>query len=150
MNTVKISYRSYYRNLGVMFTAGSIVWFILCSVVKLFNKKEWSRAVSAIEFIILILFLALIFGVYAYVKRLNRKRDRQDELYKENKAKTNQTFIDFLGRAGEALILFGVMLDRLEIKIDTVYVVGIIYLLYGVYNFIAMTNETDSDYGDDE
>lgn len=150
MSGTKISYRNYYRNLGILFTAGSIVWLILCSAVKVFNKKEWSRTVSAIELIILILLLALIFGAYFFVKKLNGRRDRQDELYKENRAKTDLTFIDLLSKAGVALILFGVMMDELEIKIEAVYAVGIVYLLYGVYNFIAMTSETDSDNGDEE
>lgn len=149
----KISYKKYYRLMGILGTAGGSMWIFYWVMDKFLpDIKKGHTLNNVINLIVSLVTLALIAVCITKIISTVGKRDTDDELAQQTTAKVNQTFISFLFTLACLFIsvttLFSEILGNLKITLNEYVITGLIWYCYAVYNFIGLYFESKFD--DDE
>lgn len=149
----KISYKKYYRLMGILDTAGGSMWIFYWVMDKFLpDIKKGHMLTNVINLIVSLVTLALIAVCITKIISTVGKRDTDDGLAQQTTAKVNQTFISFLFTLACLFIsvttLFSEILGNLKITLNEYVITGLIWYCYAVYNFIGLYFESKFD--DDE
>lgn len=149
----KISYKKYYKLMGILGTAGGSMWIFYWVMDKFLpDIKKGHTLNNVINLIVSLVTLALIAVCITKIISTVGKRDTDDELAQQTTAKVNQTFISFLFTLACLFIsvttLFSEILGNLKITLNEYVITGLIWYCYAVYNFIGLYFESKFD--DDE
>ncbi len=149
----KISYKKYYKLMGILGTAGGSMWIFYWVMDKFLpDIKKGHTLTNVINLIVSLVTLALIAVCITKIISTVGKRDTDDELAQQTTAKVNQTFISFLFTLACLFIsvttLFSEILGNLKITLNEYVITGLIWYCYAVYNFIGLYFESKFD--DDE
>lgn len=143
-----LSYRQYYKICVVYSIINALLW-AFWGVYELFIMKDSkSLLFTIITYALLFLSLFIVTEIYAVASAM---RDKEDELYKENVAKTNSSFLWFLFFAGFILFIAVCTIrnisdnNKITLTIHEGFIGSLIYFLYAVYNGIALHYENCSD-----
>lgn len=158
IKTDKISYKKYYRLMGILGTLGGTMWIFYWAMDKVLTDiKKGHTLANAINLIVSLGTLALIAVCITKIISTVGKRDTDDELAQQTTAKVNQTFISFLFTLAclfiSVMTLFSEVLGNLKITLNEYVITGLIWFCYAVYNFIGLYFESkfdDIDNEDDE
>ena len=158
IKTDKISYKKYYRLMGILGTLGGAMWIFYWVMDKVLpDIKKGHTLANAINLIVSLGTLALIAVCITKIISTVGKRDTDDELAQQTTAKVNQTFISFLFTLAclfiSVMTLFSEVLGNLKITLNEYVITGLIWFCYAVYNFIGLYFESkfdDIDNEDDE
>ncbi|WP_298485153.1 hypothetical protein [uncultured Ruminococcus sp.] len=153
IKTDKISYKKYYRLMGILGTAGGSMWIFYWVMDKFLpDIKKGHTLTNVINLIVSLVTLALIAVCITKIISTVGKRDTDDELAQQTTAKVNQTFISFMFTLACLFIsvttLFSELLGNLKITLNEYVITGLIWYCYAVYNFIGLYFESKFD--DDE
>lgn len=153
IKTDKISYKKYYRQMGILGTLGSSMWIFYWAMDKFLpDIKKGHTLTNVINLIVSLGTLALIAVCITKIISTVGKRDTDDELAQQTTAKVNQTFISFLFTVACLFIsvttLFSEILGNLKITLNEYVITGLIWYCFAVYNFIGLYFESKFD--DDE
>lgn len=149
----KISYKKYYRLMGILGTAGGSMWIFYWVMDKFLpDIKKGHTLTNVINLIVSLGTLALIAICITKMISTAGKRDTDDELTQQTTAKVNQTFITFLFTIAclfiSVMTLFSDILGRFKVTLNEYVITGLIWFCYAVYNFIGLYFESKFD--DDE
>lgn len=149
----KISYKKYYKLMGILGTAGGSMWIFYWVMDKFLpDIKKGHTLTNVINLIVSLVTLALIAVCITKIISTVGKRDTDDELAQQTTAKVNQTFISFMFTLACLFIsvttLFSELLGNLKITLNEYVITGLIWYCYAVYNFIGLYFESKFD--DDE
>lgn len=149
----KISYKKYYRLMGILGTAGGSMWIFYWVMDKFLpDIKKGHTLTNVINLIVSLGTLALIAICITKMISTVGKRDTNDELTQQTTAKVNQTFITFLFTIAclfiSVMTLFSDILGRFKVTLNEYVITGLIWFCYSVYNFIGLYFESKFD--DDE
>lgn len=141
-----LSYKTYYKISIIYCIISCIIWAVWGAVELLVMKDNKSLTANIIFYALLFVSVAVTLHIYAIASAM---RDKEDELYKENVAKTNSSFLWFLFFAGFVLFM-GVSVvkgftDAVTLPLHEAFIGALIYALYAVYNGIAMHYESSAD-----
>lgn len=146
-----LSYRQYYKICVIYSIINAFLW-AFWGIAELFIMNDNKSLLFTITtYALLFLSFFIVTEIYAVASAM---RDKEDELYKENVAKTNSSFLWFLFFAGFALFIaitiFRNFSDTLTLTLHQGFIGSVMYLLYAVYNGIALhyencTAEEDAD-----
>ena len=141
-----LSYRTYYRISVIYCIVSCIIWAVWGAVELLVMKDNKSLAANIIFYGLLFVSVTITIQIYMLASAM---RDKEDELYKENVAKTNSSFLWFLFFAGFTLFI-GVSVvkgftDAVTLPLHEAFIGALIYALYAVYNGIALHYEGSAD-----
>lgn len=158
LKTDKISYKKYYRLMGILGAVGGFMWIFYWAVEKFFPDFEKGNAVAnAINLIVSLGTLGLIGVCITKMISAVGKRDKEDELVIMTKAKINQTFISFLFTIAFLFICVTTYISNffasIRITLNFYVVTGIVWLCFSLYNFIGLYFESkfnDSDNNKEE
>lgn len=146
-----LSYRQYYKISVAYSVVSSIIWGIW-GIVDLFIMKD-NNSPAATIVVYGLLFVSIIVTLHIYMIA-SAMRDKEDELYKVNVAKANSSFLWFLFFAGFVLfIAVGVLkgiTETITIPLHEGFIGAVIYMLYAVYNGIALHYESCADIAEEE
>lgn len=150
IKTDKISYKKYYRQMGILGTLGGSMWIFYWAMDKFLPEiKKGHTLTNVINLIVSLGTLALIAVCITKIISTVGKRDTDDELAQQTTAKVNQTFISFLFTVACLFIsvttLFSEILGRLHITLNEYVITGAIWFCYAVYNFIGLYFESKFD-----
>lgn len=153
IKTDKISYKKYYRQMGILGTFGGSMWIFYWAMDKFLpDIKKGHTLTNVINLIVSLGTLALIAVCITKIISTVGKRDTDDELAQQTTAKINQTFISFLFTVACLFIsvttLFSEILGNLKITLNEYVITGLIWYCFAVYNFIGLYFESKFD--DDE
>lgn len=153
IKTDKISYKKYYRQMGILGTLGGSMWIFYWAMDKFLPEiKKGHTLTNVINLIVSLGTLALIAVCITKIISTVGKRDTDDELAQQTTAKVNQTFISFLFSVACLFIsvttLFSEILGNLKIMLNEYVITGLIWYCFAVYNFIGLYFESKFD--DDE
>lgn len=153
IKTDKISYKKYYRQMGILGTLGGSMWIFYWAMDKFLpDIKKGHTLTNLINLIVSLGTLALIAVCITKIISTVGKRDTDDELAQQTTAKVNQTFISFLFSVACLFIsvttLFSEILGTLKITLNEYVITGLIWYCFAVYNFIGLYFESKFD--DDE
>lgn len=153
IKTDKISYKKYYRQMGILGTLGGSMWIFYWAMDKFLpDIKKGHTLTNVINLIVSLGTLALIAVCITKIISTVGKRDTDDELAQQTTAKVNQTFISFLFTVACLFIsvttLFSEILGNLKITLNEYVITGLIWYCFAVYNFIGLYFESKFD--DDE
>lgn len=153
IKTDKISYKKYYRQMGILGTLGGSMWIFYWAMDKFLpDIKKGHTLTNVINLIVSLGTLALIAVCITKIISTVGKRDTDDELAQQTTAKVNQTFISFLFTVACLFIsvttLFSEILGTLKITLNEYVITGLIWYCFAVYNFIGLYFESKFD--DDE
>lgn len=153
IKTDKISYKKYYRQMGILGTLGGSMWIFYWAMDKFLpDIKKGHTLTNVINLIVSLGTLALIAVCITKIISTVGKRDTDDELAQQTTAKVNQTFISFLFSVACLFIsvttLFSEILGNLKITLNEYVITGLIWYCFAVYNFIGLYFESKFD--DDE
>ncbi len=141
----KASYKKYYRSMAVMSAVGAVIWEGYCILDTFLPISRENIIVSYINLgFSLVMWLLLIF-LNTKMLVFALRRDKKDELYKENKAKTDSLFIDVIYYVAIGLALISPSLQKVQFTFHSGFIWGILYLAFSVYNFIALYYEVGSE-----
>lgn len=148
-----ISYRQYYKICVIYSIINAFLW-AFWGIAELFIMKDnKSLLFTIITYALLFLSFFLVTEIYAVASAM---RDKEDELYKENIAKTNSSFLWFLFFAGFAVFIAVCTIRNISdnntftLTIHEGFIGSLIYLLYAVYNGIALRYENYTAEEDDD
>ncbi len=146
MKTDKISYKKYYRQMGILGTLGGAMWIFYWVMEKVLPDTEKGHTLTnVINLIVSLGTLALIAVMISTVG----KRDTDDEFAQQTTAKINQTFISFLFTLAclfiSVMTLFSDILGRFKVTLNEYVITGLIWFCYAVYNFIGLYFESKFD-----
>ncbi len=148
-----LSYNKYYKICVIYSIINTFLW-AFWGIAELFIMKEnKSLLFTIITYVLLFLSFFVVTEIFAVASAM---RDKEDELYKENVAKTNSSFLWFLFFAGFAMFIVVCTVrnisdtNTVNLTIHEGFVGALVYLLYGVYNGIALHYENCSDTEDDD
>lgn len=149
----KISYKKYYRLMGILGTAGGSMWIFYWVMDKFLpDIKKGHTLTNVINLIVSLGTLALIAICITKMISTVGKRDTNDELTQQTTAKVNQTFITFLFTIAclfiSVMTLFSDILGRFKVTLNENVITGLIWFCYALYNFIGLYFESKFD--DDE
>lgn len=124
-----------------------IGWSVIFSFVMNDNKKLLPNIILVILFFISLSFISQIELLTAGM------RDKEDELYRENIAKTNSLFLWIMFFMGCAIFLTFMIVpyfkDNITLSLDGKFIAGFVagfmYLMNAVYHYIALRYERSSD-----
>lgn len=153
IKTDKISYKKYYRQMGILGTLGGAMWIFYWVMEKVLPAiKKGHTLTNVINLIVSLGTLALIAICITKMISTFGKRDTDDELTQQTTAKVNQTFITFLFTIAclfiSVMTLFSDILGRFKVTLNEYVITGLIWFCYAVYNFIGLYFESKFD--DDE
>lgn len=153
IKTDKISYKKYYRQMGILGTLGGAMWIFYWVMEKVLPAiKKGHTLTNVINLIVSLGTLALIAIFITKMISTVSKRDTNDELTQQTTAKVNQTFITFLFTIAclfiSVMTLFSDILGRFKVTLNEYAITGLIWFCYAVYNFIGLYFESKFD--DDE
>ena len=153
IKTDKISYKKYYRQMGILGTLGGAMWIFYWVMEKVLPAiKKGHTLTNVINLIVSLGTLALIAICITKMISTVGKRDTNDELTQQTTAKVNQTFITFLFTIAclfiSVMTLFSDILGRFKVTLNEYVITGLIWFCYAVYNFIGLYFESKFD--DDE
>ena len=148
--TDKISYKKYYRQMGILGTLGGAMWIFYWIMDKVLPEiKKGHNFTNVVNLIVSLGTLALIAVCTTKMISTVGKRDTDDELAQQTTAKINQTFISFLFTIAclfvSVMTLFSEILGRLHITLNEYVITGAIWFCYAVYNFIGLYFERKFD-----
>lgn len=140
----KLSYRRLYLRHALVGLFMAAIWGGYYALSKL---TEGSRIL--IRFLVFALMIAAVFVTMTVFILNSARRDREDELARENIAKTNSRFISFMAFTGFVLFIictcfFGDS-QKITIEIHYAWIASVIYLFFAVYYFIAMYFEAKTE-----
>ena len=142
IKTDKISYKKYYRQMGILGTLGGSMWIF-------YWVKKGHTLTNVINLIVSLGTLALIAICITKMISTVGKRDTNDELTQQTTAKVNQTFITFLFTIAclfiSVMTLFSDILGRFKVTLNEYVITGLIWFCYAVYNFIGLYFESKFD-----
>ena len=140
----KLSYRRLYFRHALVGLFMAAIWGGYYALDKL---TEGSRIL--IRFLAFALMIAAVFVTMTFFLGNAARRDREDELARENIAKTNSGFIRFLAFAGFVLFMvctcFVGKPQKITVEIHYAWIASVIYLFFAVYYFIAMFYEAKTE-----
>lgn len=146
-----LSYKQYYKISVAYCIISSIIWTVWGVIDLLVMKDNKSLAANIIFYGLLFVSVAVTLQIYAIASAM---RDKEDELYKENVAKTNSSFLWFLFFAGFVLFITVSVAkgftDTITIPLHEGFIGAVIYALYAVYNGIALHYENSPDDTEEE
>lgn len=145
-----LSYRQYYKISVAYSIISSIIWAVWGVIDLLVMKDNKSLAANIIFYVLLFVSVTVTLHIYMIASAM---RDKEDELYKENVAKTNSSFLWFLFFAGFVLFIAVSVVkgftDAVTLPLHEAFIGAVIYALYAVYNGIALHYESCSDEEDE-
>ena len=150
IKTDKMSYKKYYKTMGILGTLGGAMWIFYWIMDKILPdiKKEHTIA-NAVDLIVSLGTLALISVCITKMISTVGKRDTDDELVQQTTARINQTFISFLFTMAclfiSVMTLFSEILGNLKITLNPYVITGLIWFCYAVYNYIGLYFESKFD-----
>lgn len=137
-----LSYKQYYKISVAYSLISSIIWAVWGVVDLLVMNDNKSLAVNIIFYATVFLSLTITMHIYMIASAM---RDKEDELYKENVAKTNSSFLWFLFFAGFVLFIVVSVIksftNTITIPLHECFIGAVIYALYAVYHGIALRYE---------
>ncbi|HBI85330.1 MAG TPA: hypothetical protein DDX71_03435 [Ruminococcus sp.] len=139
-----INFRRYYFWQIVMNTAMGLLW----AGLTVYEGTAFAEANRGITIAVWVLFVLLTFLTMTASTLVAARHDKFDELYRENIHRTNSAFLKLLFWAGFIAFLacetmYGVA--RAGIHLSGGMIASAMYLLYAVYNGIAMHYEQRTD-----
>lgn len=141
-----LSYKQYYKISVAYSIISSIIWAAWGVIDLLVMKDNNNLIANIIVYGLLFVSILIILQIYMIASLM---RDKEDELYKENVAKTNSSFLWFLFFAGFALFISVSVVkgftDTVTIPLHEGFIGAVIYALYAVYNGIALHYENSPD-----
>ncbi len=146
-----LSYRQYYKICVAYSVVSSIIWAVWGAVDLFIMKDNKSLAANIIFFGTLFISVTVTLHIFMLASAM---RDKEDELYKENVAKANSSFLWFLFFAGFVMfiavsVLKGIT-ETITIPLHEGFIGAVMYLLYAVYNGIALHYENCADTAEEE
>lgn len=144
-----LSYRKYYK-ICIFYSLLSSIILAVSGVIDILGViDDKSLPVIIIYYTVHGLSILITFEIFVIA---NAMRDKEDELYKENIAKTNSAFLWFLFFAGLALYIIASILKLSAITLPLNYwlIGAAIYLLYAVYNGYALHYENCVDNAEED
>lgn len=141
-----LSYRQYYKISVAYSIISSIIWAVWGVIELLVMKDNKSLTANIIFYVLLFVSVTVTLHIYMIASAM---RDKEDELYKENVAKTNSSFLWFLFFAGFVLFI-GVSVAKgftatVTLPLHEAFIGAVLYALYAVYNGIALHYENSTD-----
>lgn len=148
-----LSYRQYYKICVIYSIINAFLW-AFWGIAELFIMKDnKSLLFTIITYALLLLSFFIVTEIFAVASAM---RDKEDELYKENVAKTNSSFLWFLLFTGFAVFIAVNVIrnisdtNTITLTFHEGFIGSLIYFLYAVYNGIALhyencTAEEDND-----
>ena len=151
----KISYKKYYRLMGILSALGGFMWIFYWAVEKFLPDFEKGNILpNVINLTVSLGTLALIVVCLSKMISLVMKRDEEDELVFVTTARINQTFVSFLFTAACLFISItsfaSNFLGSIKITLNMNIVTGIIWLCISVYHFIGLYFESKFNDSDSE
>ncbi|MBE6836996.1 MAG: hypothetical protein E7509_03225 [Ruminococcus sp.] len=146
-----LSYRQYYKISIVYSIVSCIIWAVwgIIDLIIMNDNNNLFTNIIVYGFLFVSVFVTL--EIYMIASGM---RDKEDELYKENVAKTNSSFLWFLFFTGFIIFIFASILtgitDKITIPIHQGFIGALIYMLYAVYNGIALHYESHTDNTEEE
>lgn len=139
-----LSYKQYYK-ICIIYSIINVFLWAFWGISELFIMKDnKSLLFTIITYALLLLSFFIVTEIFAVASAM---RDKEDELYKENVAKTNSSFLWFLFFTGFAVFI-AVNIIRNISDANTItltfhegFIGSLIYFLYAVYNGIALHYE---------
>ncbi|MBQ7009636.1 MAG: hypothetical protein IJN05_10570 [Ruminococcus sp.] len=149
LKNIILSYIQYYKICIAYSLISSIIWAIGGIVDLLDILDDKSLPVIIIYYTVHGLSILITFEIFVIA---NAMRDKEDELYKENIAKTNSAFLWFLFFAGLALYIIAsiLKLSAITLPLNHWLIGAVIYMLYAVYNIYALHYESSASNAEDE
>lgn len=146
-----LSYKTYYKISVIYCIISCIIWAAWGVAELLVMKDNKSLAANIIFYVLLFVSVTVTLHIYMIASAM---RDKEDELYKENVAKTNSSFLWFLFFAGFVLFI-GVSVvkgftDAVTLPLHEAFIGAMMYALYAVYNGIALHYESSDDNTEEE
>lgn len=133
-----IAYKKYYLAMALSyFSAGTLN--IICEYTERHGTSE-----TVFGNIVFVLYLLVLLGSIFLWIYLGVKSDKQDEMFIENRAKTDREFLKVISILFVAGYL-AVMFFGKEVCLSREYLFSGFMLLVGGYNLIAFKNEPKSD-----
>lgn len=139
-----LSYRKYYK-ICIFYSLLSSIILAVAGVIDILGViDDKSLPIIIVYYSAHIILILITFKIYESASAM---RDKEDELYKENVAKTNSSFLCFLFFTGFALYIIAVVikLTTITIPLNHWLIGAAIYLLYAVYNGYALHYENCVD-----
>ncbi|MBR6580494.1 MAG: hypothetical protein IKK66_04280 [Ruminococcus sp.] len=148
-----LSYRQYYKICVIYSIINAFLW-AFWGIAELFIMKDnKSLLFTIITYALLLLSFFIVTEIFAVASAM---RDKEDELYKENVAKTNSSFLWFLLFTGFAVFIAVNVIrnisdtNTITLTFHEGFIGSLIYFLYAVYNGIVLhyencTAEEDND-----
>lgn len=148
-----LSYKQYYKICVIYSIINAFLW-AFWGISELFIMKDnKSLLFTIITYALLFLSFFIVTEIYAVASAM---RDKEDELYKENIAKTNSSFLWFLFFVGFILFIAVCTIrnildnNKITLTIHEGFISSVMYLLYAVYNGIALHYENCTAEEDDD
>lgn len=146
-----LSYKQYYKISVAYSIISSIIWAMWGVIDLLVMKDNKSLATNIIFYAVVFLSITITLHIYMIASAM---RDKEDELYKENVAKTNSSFLWFLFFTGFVLFISVSVVkgftDTVTIPLHEGFIGAVVYALYAVYNGIALHYENSTDDTEEE
>lgn len=148
-----LSYKQYYK-ICIIYSIINVFLWAFWGISELFIMKDnKSLLFTIITYALLLLSFFIVTEIFAVASAM---RDKEDELYKENVAKTNSSFLWFLFFTGFAVFIAVNVIrnisdaNTITLTFHEGFIGSLIYFLYAVYNGIALhyencTAEEDND-----
>ena len=148
-----LSYKQYYKICIIYSIINAFLWAFWGISELYILKDNKSLLFTIITYALLLLSFFIVTEIFAVASAM---RDKEDELYKENVAKTNSSFLWFLFFTGFAVFIAVNVIrnisdtNTITLTFHEGFIGSLIYFLYAVYNGIALhyencTAEEDND-----
>ncbi len=139
-----LSYKQYYK-ICIIYSIINVFLWAFWGISELFIMKDnKSLLFTIITYALLLLSFFIVTEIFAVASAM---RDKEDELYKENVAKTNSSFLWFLFFTGFAVFIAVNVIrnisdaNTITLTFHEGFIGSLIYFLYAVYNGIALHYE---------
>lgn len=144
-----LSYRKYYK-ICIFYSLLSSIILAVSGVIDILGViDDKSLPIIIVYYSAHIILILITFKIYESASAM---RDKEDELYKENIAKTNSAFLWFIFFAGLALYIIAsiLKLSAITLPLNHWLIGAVIYMLYAIYNIYALHYESSASNAEDE
>lgn len=142
----KISYKKYYKLMGILSTFGGALWiFYGLADKQLLNIEKGQDLINIIKCVLSLGILLAIILCSTKMLVISAKRDKEDEMFQQTKAKINSAFISLLIYVGCAVFIISPFIDNMKITLNGNLATGFVWVLFALYNFIGLYYENRFD-----
>lgn len=140
-----LPYRKLYFRHGLFGLAMSAIW----TGYYVLDRRTGESDTLLTRFLPVVLLILAVFVTMTLFMVDAARRDREDELARENLAKTNSRFITVLAGIGFLAFIGCACLfsspKKITVELHYAWIAALVYLLFAVYYFIAMYYEAKTD-----